>query len=698
MRQLRFDRDSFMDENGSRIFLISGEQHYFRVSRSGWKDRLMKLRDAGANCVATYVPWLLHEPQEGHFDFQSPHLELERWLEACQEVGLWAIVRPGPYQYSELRNGGLPTWLLENYPQVMAQTLDGKPFTTSEFSISYVHPTFLEKTQTWFKEVIPLLARHQTTKGGAISAVQIDNELMGVHEWFGSWDYNRQSMGIGDENGRWPDFLRHRYGDLKTLNQAWSTNVHDWRDALPISPPGDGTLASQRRLKDYNDFYFSVCAEYMVKLGGWMRELGIVVPLMHNSAGPTMNAYFEQIVDSMGSNFIFGSDHYYNLGLDWGDGTHPTPNYASKVFYSLSMLRHFGQPPSVLEMPGGSPNDWPPILAGDLRCAYLTNLAYGMKGYNIYVHAGGENPPGAADLNNAMANYDYNAEISPKGELRELYYTQKGVADFIHENSWLASARRQYDCRIGLAREYARSVQYGLPGKETGISNNQAWTFLRTGLMMTSFNASWSPALADLDSDEFLADLATPLMVPTGDALSAEIQRRLVRFLDLGGKLLLAPTVPCLDENFVSCTILADALNINLISSKPPVWQKPGNTQKMLFHETSGDTIGWELRLASGGAVILLEYMWKAAQRWQERLICKALTRLGGSQIVRCDNPNIWTSLLSDGSHSLLFLMNFLTGPLEARLIWKNPVTGSWVEAGKHAVEPVSVKVITEGI
>jgi len=72
-------------ENERRQFLVSGEFHYFRVPRSAWKERLELWKACGGKTVATYVPWLLHEPQEGTFRFGGESwLELERFLEECR--------------------------------------------------------------------------------------------------------------------------------------------------------------------------------------------------------------------------------------------------------------------------------------------------------------------------------------------------------------------------------------------------------------------------------------------------------------------------------------------------------------------------------------------------------------------------------------------------------------------------------------
>jgi len=692
---LSFDSLSFLS-NGKRVFLVSGEQHYFRIPREAWRDRLQKLKAAGGNCVATYVPWLLHEPEEGRFDFSSSAFDFEYFLDLCAEIGLWAIVRPGPYQYSELLHAGLPNWLVCGYPELKACRINGRPFESSLFSVSYLHPVFLEKVRRWFEAVVPRLASRQISRGGAVAAVQLDNELMGIHEWFGSWDYHPEAMGIGREEGRWRAFLQGRYGALDALNAAWQTEARSWAEAVPIEKPLDGTRAGQRRVQDFHDFYFESCADYLRLLADWVRELGIDVPLIHNSAGPGMTPYFEATVKRLGPGFLLGADHYYNLGLDWGDGTHPTPKYASKIFYSLEMLRHLGMPPCVLEMPGGSAVDFPPILGSDIECAYLANLAYGMKGYNIYVHAGGYNPPGAGSPDSGMVVYDYGAGVSPTGELRELYHVQKRIADLIHAHPWLPAARRVADCRLGLVQEYGRSIHYGDAAPEVAVSNYAAWTLMRKGLMMTSFCASLSPEMTAMEEDDWAEDISTPLMLACADALDRRIQERLVAFLERGGRLLLAPGIPGLDRDFTPCSVLADYLGAKVSPARagePVAVHRPADMQPVLFDPCTGTPVGWEQVPSGGGKVLLLERTWVMGRHWDATLLRDALHRLGCQPVVECDNPNVWTSLLSDGKACMLFLMNFFTGPLTATVRYRHPADGEWGEAERRTVPGVSVVV-----
>ena len=56
-----------------------------RVHPNYWKTRLQQYKAAGLNTVDVYVPWNLHEPRQGQFDFGdgasqfSPFLNITRY-------------------------------------------------------------------------------------------------------------------------------------------------------------------------------------------------------------------------------------------------------------------------------------------------------------------------------------------------------------------------------------------------------------------------------------------------------------------------------------------------------------------------------------------------------------------------------------------------------------------------------------------
>ncbi len=153
---IRGDR-FFLDGQPFRV--VAGAMHYFRVPREYWRDRLLKIKACGFNTVETYVPWNLHEPREGEFDF-SGDLDLAAYLELIAELGLHAIVRPGPYICSEWEFGGFPWWLLK-YENLRLRCAD---------------PLYLSKVDRWFSRLIPIIAAAQCTVGGPVLMVQVENE------------------------------------------------------------------------------------------------------------------------------------------------------------------------------------------------------------------------------------------------------------------------------------------------------------------------------------------------------------------------------------------------------------------------------------------------------------------------------------------------------------------------------------------
>ncbi|MET9776961.1 beta-galactosidase family protein [Streptomyces sp. NPDC006367] len=145
--------------DGRPLRILSGAMHYFRTLPAQWPHRLRQLRAMGLNTVETYVPWNLHEPRPGTYDFTGP-ADLDGFLRAAREAGLYAIVRPSPYICAEWENGGLPWWLLSDR---------GARLRCSD-------PGFLDRVDRWYDRLVPLIAGHQVTRGGHVLMVQIENE------------------------------------------------------------------------------------------------------------------------------------------------------------------------------------------------------------------------------------------------------------------------------------------------------------------------------------------------------------------------------------------------------------------------------------------------------------------------------------------------------------------------------------------
>lgn len=145
---------------GNPTQVLSGSLHYFRVHPAQWRDRLQRLVDMGLNTVDTYVAWNFHQPTKDAVPDFSGWRDLEAFLRIAQDLGLDAIVRPGPYICAEWSNGALPAWLT---------AATGFPRTDD--------PSYLKPVMAWFDELLPRLVPLQAAQGGPIVAVQVENEF-----------------------------------------------------------------------------------------------------------------------------------------------------------------------------------------------------------------------------------------------------------------------------------------------------------------------------------------------------------------------------------------------------------------------------------------------------------------------------------------------------------------------------------------
>lgn len=151
------DGEFKMDGESFRIY--SGSMHYFRIMPEYWEDRLRKLKAAGFNTVETYVCWNMHEPRKGEFDFTG-RFDIRRFIKTAQEVGLYAIVRPGPYICAEWDFGGLPAWLLKD----------------RNMRLRCAYPEYLQHVSDFYHRLFEEIGDLQQSEGGNIIAMQIENE------------------------------------------------------------------------------------------------------------------------------------------------------------------------------------------------------------------------------------------------------------------------------------------------------------------------------------------------------------------------------------------------------------------------------------------------------------------------------------------------------------------------------------------
>ncbi|KAI7240550.1 glycoside hydrolase family 35 protein [Hortaea werneckii] len=147
--------------NNERVFLWSGEFHYWRlpVPELGI-DIFQKIKAAGFNGFSIYSHWGYHSPADGQLDFESGAHNITRIFTIAKDLGLYVIVRPGPYINAESTGGGFPGWLLT-----------GDYGTTRNNDSRYT-----EAWTPYMAAMARISAEHAVTNGGNVILYQIENE------------------------------------------------------------------------------------------------------------------------------------------------------------------------------------------------------------------------------------------------------------------------------------------------------------------------------------------------------------------------------------------------------------------------------------------------------------------------------------------------------------------------------------------
>ena len=151
----------YLEEGGIPQLPVMGEIHYNRMDSRYWRDALLKMKASGIDIVATYCIWSLHEEFEGELSWEG-HLNLRRFIELCKELDMKVHLRFGPYCNAEIKNGGLPDWIVNN-KNLITRSND---------------PLYLEYTRRWYQAVYDQVKGLLWKDGGPVMALQLENEYV----------------------------------------------------------------------------------------------------------------------------------------------------------------------------------------------------------------------------------------------------------------------------------------------------------------------------------------------------------------------------------------------------------------------------------------------------------------------------------------------------------------------------------------
>nr|MDO8085994.1 beta-galactosidase [Candidatus Sigynarchaeum springense] len=164
-----YDRYSLRIQ-GTRVFLVGGEFHYWRIpDRERWEDILKAYKGGGLNCLRIYFHWGYHNPAEGKYVFDG-NKDINYLLKLCEKIGLYVFVASGPYICAETTAGGFPLWLLQRR-DVRIRHMKG------DLRFKY-DDAYMRYAKDWLSHFIDQVKQHQLTENpsGCIIGYQIENE------------------------------------------------------------------------------------------------------------------------------------------------------------------------------------------------------------------------------------------------------------------------------------------------------------------------------------------------------------------------------------------------------------------------------------------------------------------------------------------------------------------------------------------
>ncbi|MGZ3422186.1 MAG: beta-galactosidase [Polyangiales bacterium] len=370
-----------VSEKGTEILpLRAGACHYWRLDPRAWRPALGALQTMGLGLVETYVPWQVHETEAGKFSFEG-QLDVAEFLREAHALGLRAIIRPGPHINAELTDFGLPERVVW-HPDCQARTPRLNPVMLPAppraFPVpSYASKQFLAETTRWFEAVAEEL-KGLVWPNGPIVLVQIDNEgALYFRDGIYDQDYHPDALAFHRR------FLANRYGTVAELRRAYGINVESFDEVMPPLRYDVRSAEDLPRHIDWAESHEALLAESFADMGEVMGRAGFAgIPLFHNlpmgeSATPLHPALMRRPKKSNRGLDLIALDYYHPAG-DHKSIARRTTELAS----ACDALDH---PAFAAEMGAGAPPFFPPLEERDAQFTLLCALAYGVRGYNVYM-------------------------------------------------------------------------------------------------------------------------------------------------------------------------------------------------------------------------------------------------------------------------------------------------------------------------
>ncbi len=707
--------------DGKKVFLNSGEIHYFRIRRELWNRHLDEAVKAGLSAVSTYIPWAWHEDEEGLFDFDGsscPERDLEGWLRSCHEHGLDCIVKPGPFILAEFRGAGLPDWFLDRYgEEVRMRNRRGERVMSD--GVSLFNKNYLEKVGLWYDQIMPLISRYETISGGPVIMMQICNEI-GVFSWLA-----RQADYGNAVKGRFIAYLVQRYGTIEAVNELWGTDYQNF-EMIELPPDSMTPYASAEdrgRDNEWHRFWRKYYGDYLRMLTAMAMERGVTVPLYHNLPGwiygsgyefPVNITMYEDLFNDR-SEIIFGVDHipefqsYRNMHDD-------------RIINDITRTMQGRGPLFAAEFQSGSREYHVVTNPREMDLFYRASIANGLTGWNYYMFSQGRNP----------ARKGYSGEIfywftplTAGGDRTSAFPSVERMSRMLRVSApIIVEAERKAEiCVLFYPPHYYTEL-------ERPAAANAGIRFVPSAIRRPAYFDGLLRVLQVLNIDYDMADLNTvsphylmsykQVWAFATDEMDASAQQTIVDYAKAGGNAVIFPCLPDRTLSQKPCTVIRDALRvspsgtevidsplIDVLGFRDVKCSNPVMTfseesltgSEIIARTLSGKPCGFARPLGNGTVIHL--GTWTGFDTEGHKPVFEALLVRSGAKLRQASSGNeylIVRERFTGSGKGLLFVANYYNEERHGTVSYTHPVTGEAVSlplSGKEMAWPPLYSVLT---
>ncbi len=684
--------------DNKKVFLNSGEIHYFRIKRGLWDKHLDEAKEAGLTTVSTYIPWAWHEPEESVFDFDGstcPERDLKGWLQRCQDHNLNCIVKPGPFILAEFRGAGLPDWFLEQYrDEVKMRNRRGEIFPSD--GVSLFNEKYLEKTALWYDQIMPFIAERELSAGGPIIMMQVCNEI-GVFSWLAKQgDYGNAVK------ERFISYLAGKFTGIAEINHLWGTEYKDFSDVelppddkLPYASKGD-----RGRDYEWHCFWRTYYGDYLRMLSGMARERGVKVPLYHNLPGwiygngyefPVNITMYEDLFGEK-SEIIFGVDHipeflsYRNLHDD-------------RIINDITFAMQGHKPMFAAEFQCGSREYHVVTNPREMELFYKASIANGLTGWNYYMFSQGRNP---ARKGYSGESFYWFSPLNAEAERGSAFPLVKRMSKIIKtsENLIVNAKRKAEICILFYPPYYATEL-------ERPLDASCELKFTPSAIRRPAYFDGLLKALLILNIDYDMLDLSQAsadellqykqVWCFSTDEMNARDQQTIVDYTQAGGNIVLFPYLPDREMSQKPCTIIRDAIEVtpsgvenidsplvdifefkDIKCSNPQIIYSEGSLSgaEVIARTINGTVCGF-LKPVQNGSLLHLG-TWIGFDTEGHKPVYEAILKKSGARLrlASCGNTNLAVRERFTAGSAVLFIGNYYNEEQAGKVNYTHPLSG----------------------